>query len=88
MEIRKNCQKYQFWYLEKGDLELRRATTTKPRLIEHSIFFYWTTTDKLEFTDWSWVKRIFRCGENAILRWRRMIAPPLAAIRVNETNIS
>ena len=28
-----------------------------------------------EFTDWSQVHRMFRCGENAILRQRRIIAP-------------
>ena len=46
------------------------------------VFFYLTTTDKLEFTDWFWVRRMFGCGENAFLKWRRMIAPP-AQIRVN-----
>ena len=25
------------------------------------------------FTDWPWVQRMFRCGENAIIRLRRMI---------------
>ena len=39
------------------------------------VFFYWTTTAKLEFTDWSRVHSMFRCGENAIFRWGRMIAP-------------
>ena len=38
-------------------------------------FFYWTTTDKLEFTDWSRVHRIFGCGKNVILWWRMMIVP-------------
>ena len=41
------------------------------------LVFYWTTTDKLKFTDWFWVHQMFGCGKNAILR-RRMIActPP------------
>ena len=30
--------------------------------------FYWTTTDKLEFTDWSEVQRRFSSGEIAIFR--------------------
>ena len=41
------------------------------------LVFYWTTTDKLEFTVWFSVNRMLGCGENAILRWRRRIAPPL-----------
>ena len=39
MKIRKNRQKSQFRYLEKGALKLRRAATTKPRQIERSSFF-------------------------------------------------
>ena len=31
---------------------------------------------KLEFTDLSRVLSMFCCGENAILRWGMMIAPP------------
>ena len=42
---------------------LCRAATTKPRQIERSGFFYWTTTAKLGFTDWSRVYSMFRCGE-------------------------
>ena len=34
-KICKNQRKYQFHYLEKGAHELRRATTTKSRRIEH-----------------------------------------------------
>ena len=49
MNIRKNCRKSQFRYLEKGALKLYWAATTKPRQIERSVFFYWTTTDKLKF---------------------------------------
>ena len=56
-EIDKNCQKSQFLYLEKGVLKNRRAVMIKPRKIERSVFFYWTTSDKLEFTDWSEVTR-------------------------------
>ena len=29
-------------------------------------FFYWTTMDKLEFTDWSEVQRGFGSGEIAV----------------------
>ena len=29
------------------------------------LVFYWTTMDKLEFTDWSQVNWIFDCGEIA-----------------------
>ena len=39
MKIRQNRQKSQFRYLKKGALELSRAATTKPRQIEHSVFF-------------------------------------------------
>ena len=50
MKIHKNLQKSQFDYLEKGALELCHAATTKSRQIERSgFFFYWTSTDKLEF---------------------------------------
>ena len=59
-------QKSQFCYLEKGVFELNWAATIKLRKIECSGFFYWTTTDKLEFTDWSQVNRMFICGEIAI----------------------
>ena len=66
-KIRKNCQKSQFRYLEKGVLELCRAATLKPRKRERYGFLYWPTTDKLEFTDWSKVSRMFGCGEIVIL---------------------
>ena len=79
MKIRKNCQKSQFRYLEKGALKLRRAMTTKLKQIECSVFSSWITTDKLEFTDWSRVQRMFHCGEKAILRWRMLIALPAHA---------
>ena len=45
---------------------LCRAATTKPRQIERSGFFYWTTTDKLKFTDWTQVNRMFGSGEIAV----------------------
>ena len=38
----------------------------EPRQIEQSGFFYLTATDKLEFTDWSQVTRMFGCVEIAI----------------------
>ena len=38
-KIRKNRQKPQYRYLEKGAVELHRAVTTKPRKIERSDFF-------------------------------------------------
>ena len=59
--------------MEKGVFELRWAATIKPRMIEYSVFFYWTTTDKLEFTDWSEVNQMFGCGWIAIFRQRMMI---------------
>ena len=39
MKIRQNRQKSYFCYLEKGALKLYRAATTKPRQIEHSVFY-------------------------------------------------
>ena len=62
-KISKNLRKSQIRYLEKGVLGLCRATTIKPSAL---VFFYWTTTDKLKFIDWSQVKRMFGCGEIAI----------------------
>ena len=59
--------------LEKSAFELFRTATIKPRQIERSGFFYWTTTDKLEFTDWSEVQRRFGSGEIAIFRHRMII---------------
>ena len=54
-----------------GTLSDRHDQTKTDRALW--FFFYLTTTDKLEFTDWSRVNRIFGCGENGILRWRMMI---------------
>ena len=39
-------------------------------------FFYWTTTGKLEFTDWSEVQRRLGSKEIAIFRQRMIIASP------------
>ena len=50
-----NFAKSLFRYLEKRVLELCLAATIKPRQIERSGFFYWTKTDKLEFTDYTLV---------------------------------
>ena len=49
--LQKIVKKSEFRYLVKVVLEHYGATTTKPRQIERSCFFYWTTTDKLQFTD-------------------------------------
>ena len=57
-------------FFEKCVLELCRTAMIKPRQIERSVFFYWTTTDKLEFTDWFQVNRMLGCGEIAIFRPR------------------
>ena len=59
--------------LHKSSLFGKRSSQTlfgrQQRQIERSVcFFYWTTTDKLEFTDWSQVNRMNGCGENAIFR--------------------
>ena len=51
--------------------------------IERSVFFYWTTTDKLEFTDWSEVHRRLGSGEIAIFRLRGLKTPPTMTKRVN-----
>ena len=67
-KIRKIRQKCPFRYLEKGALELHRAAMTKLRQIERSDFFYWTTTDKLKFTNWSQVNWMSGCGENVNFR--------------------
>ena len=50
----------------------------KQRQIERFVFFCWTTTDKLEFTDCSEseVQRRFGSVEIAIFRHRMMIAAP------------
>ena len=54
-------------YLTKGVLELPRTATIKLGYIECSCFsFYWTTTDKLEFKDWSEVNRMFGCHKKSI----------------------
>ena len=63
-------------------LKLCRTTMIKPRQMEHSVFFYWTTTNKLKFTDWSQVNQMLSCGEIAIFRQRMMFAPPPALTRV------
>ena len=79
-----SVEKSQFRYLEKGVLKLLWATTIKPRKIERSVFFYWTTTDKLEFTDWGEVQRRFGSGEIAIFpipeRVKRWIAELVSAL--------
>ena len=72
-KIVEDRQKSQFCYLEKGVLELRQAATKK---IERFVFFYWTTTDKLGFTDLSEVQKRFGTGEIVISRQRMMITPP------------
>ena len=46
LQIHKNCQKSQFRFLEKGDLELCQAAMIEPRQTDHSVFSYWTSTDK------------------------------------------
>ena len=65
MEIRKNRQKYQFGYLEKGALELCRAAKTKPRLIERFRFFS-AEPQRTNSTDWSRDQQMFHCGEKVI----------------------
>ena len=57
-------------FFEKCVLKLCRTAMIKPRQIEHSGFFYLTTTDKLEFADWCGVHQMFGWKENGILRWR------------------
>ena len=64
-KISKNLRKSQIPYLEKGVFGLCRATTIKPSTL---VFFYWTTTDKLEFTDWSQVNQMNDCRENTIFQ--------------------
>ena len=44
----------------------RHDQTEKDRAL--SFFCYWTTTDRLEFTDWSEVQQRFGSGEIAIFR--------------------
>ena len=44
-------------FFEKCVLELCRTAMIKPKHIERSGFSYWTTTDKLKFTDWSEIRR-------------------------------
>ena len=46
------------------------------------VFFYWTTTDKLEFADWSEVQRKIGSGEIAIFRQGGPFGPPPCLIRV------
>ena len=76
--------------LEKCAFKLGWTAKIKPRQIERSGFFYWTTTDKLEFTDWSQVNRMFSCGEIVIF-WHRMMfvpTPAPALTRVKGLNLS
>ena len=40
------------------------------------VCFYWTTTDKLKFADWSQVNQMFGSGEIGYIRQGRMIALP------------
>ena len=47
-------------FFEKCVLELCRTVMIKPNAL---VFFYWTTTDKLEFTGWSEVQQRFGSGE-------------------------
>ena len=61
MKIRQNRRKSHFRYLEKGALALSRATTTKPRHIERSVFFL------LDNNGQTRVQQVFGCRENAIL---------------------
>ena len=61
--------------LEKCILELHKKGTIKLRT-DRALFLYWTTTDKLEFTDWSQVKRMFGCGKIQIFQQRMIIASP------------
>ena len=63
-------------FFEKCVLELCRTAMITPRQIECPGFFYWTTMDKLEFTDWSEVQRWFGSGEIMIFRQGRQFAPP------------
>ena len=55
-EKREFCWKSKLCYFEKDSLKLRQTATMKWEQIEHSVFFfYWTKTDKLEFTDFWFV---------------------------------
>ena len=51
---------------------------------EGGLVSYWTTTDKLEFTDRSEVQRRFGSEEIAIFQQRMIIAPPLGTTRVKK----
>ena len=51
--------------------QLLRNVCTEPVLV----FYYWTTTDKLKFTDWSEVQRMFGSEEIAIFRQWMIITP-------------
>ena len=46
------------------------------------IFFYWTTMDKFEFTDWSEVQWMLGSGEIVIFRQRIIITPYPGKTRV------
>ena len=50
-------------FFEKCVLELCRTAMIKPRQIKCAGFFYWTTTDKLEFKDWFQINWTFGYGE-------------------------
>ena len=49
-------------------------------------FFYWTTTDQLEFTGWSQVNEMNSCEENSIFQRRMMIALPPVLTRVKTSH--
>ena len=62
-----------FFLLEKCVLKSFWTAKIKPRQIECSVFFKWSTTDELEFEDWSKVNQMFVCGEITIFLQRLMI---------------
>ena len=66
---------YENYFIEKSVRKLCRTATIKQRHIKcSSFFFHWTTTDKLEFTDWAKVNQMFGCGEITIFRQRMKIS--------------
>ena len=50
------------------------------------MFFYWTTKEKLAFTDWSEVHLMFRSGKIAIVLQRIMIDTPDTICVIKQTN--
>ena len=68
MKIRKNCQKSQFQFLEKGALELCRAATTKLRQIE---------CPGLSLLDHNRQTRVYRLvlGPTDVPLWRKRDSP-------------